>query len=213
MKAAEASLKRLNTDWIDLYQVHFPDPNTPIEETLRALDDLVRQGKVRAIGCSNFSAKQVDEAQDTTARHKLTAFVTNQDEYSLLVRDIENELDPAMEKHGLRSCPTSRSPAACSPASTSAASRCRKAHGSPTAAHHIDFINDRNWALVEKLDAVAAKTGHSMLELAFGWLLGKPIVASVIAGATTPEQVEQNVKASERRPPAAILAELDRITA
>ena len=94
-RTVEASLKRLRTDYIDLYQVHFPDPNTPIEETLRALDDLVRDGKVRAIGCSNFSASQVSAALDTSARLGTAAFVTCQDEYSLLVRKIERDLAAA----------------------------------------------------------------------------------------------------------------------
>src|SRR6266478_3634496 len=94
MRAVEASLRRLNTDWIDLYQLHQPDPQTPIEETLRALDDLVRAGKVRFIGCSNLSAQQIGEAQETARRHGLTAFVSCQDEYSLLVRFIDREPAP-----------------------------------------------------------------------------------------------------------------------
>ena len=99
--AVEASLKRLRTDWIDLYQLHRPDPATPIEETLRALDDLVRAGKVRFIGCSNLSAKQITEARDIAQRHGLAPFVTCQDEYSLLVRGIERENIPVMKSFGL----------------------------------------------------------------------------------------------------------------
>ncbi len=101
MQAVEASLKRLRTDWIDLYQLHRPDPQTPIEETLRALDELVRQGKVRFIGCSNLSAQQVIAADDAARQHGLAAFVSCQDEYSLLVRDIERELVPAAKARGL----------------------------------------------------------------------------------------------------------------
>jgi aryl-alcohol dehydrogenase-like predicted oxidoreductase len=101
MQAVEASLKRLRTDWIDLYQLHRPDPQTPIEETLRALDDLIREGKVRCIGCSNLSAKQITDAQATARRHGLTAFVCAQDEYSLLVRDIERELIAVARAHGM----------------------------------------------------------------------------------------------------------------
>ena len=100
-RALEASLKRLQTDWIDLYQIHWPDPQTPIEQTLRALDDLVRQGKVRYIGCSNFAAWQMVEAQWTSRHHGLAAFISCQNEYSLLVRDAERELVPAMEVYGL----------------------------------------------------------------------------------------------------------------
>src|SRR5262249_47348034 len=104
-RTVEASLKRLKTDYIDLYQVHFPDPNTPIEETLRALDELVRDGKVRAIGCSNFSAAQINNALDTSARVGTAAFATCQDEYSLLVRKVERELVPLMLKRGLTLLP------------------------------------------------------------------------------------------------------------
>src|SRR5580704_12230995 len=101
MQAAEASLRRLKTDWIDLYQLHRPDPNTPIEETLRALDDLVRAGKVRFIGCSNFSAAQLQEAQTVAARHARVSFVSCQDEYSLLDRGFEKGCLATMRQHGL----------------------------------------------------------------------------------------------------------------
>jgi len=101
MRAVEGSLKRLKTDWIDLYQVHRPDPLTPIEETLRTLDDLVRQGKVRYIGCSNYAAWQVVEAAWTARERNLNAFISCQDEYSLVVRDIERELLPAIQSQGL----------------------------------------------------------------------------------------------------------------
>src|SRR5882724_9900787 len=105
MRAAEASLKRLRTDWIDLYQLHRPDPKTPIEETLRALDDLVQQGKVRAIGCSNFSAAELNNAQDAAERAQVASFVSVQDEYSLLARDIERGLIPAMAQRHLSLLP------------------------------------------------------------------------------------------------------------
>jgi aryl-alcohol dehydrogenase-like predicted oxidoreductase len=178
-RAVEASLKRLKTDWIDLYQVHFPDPNTPIEETLGALDQLVKQGKVRAIGCSNFSAQQLNEAQDTAARRKLTPFAT----CGLLTGKYKR--NAPMPKDARLS----------------------------SSARHSGFITDRNWGMVEKLEAVAERSGHTMLEFAFGWLLGKPMVAGVIAGATKPEQVEANVSAAARRPSSEVLTEIDRITA
>src|SRR5882757_6035191 len=101
MKAVEASLKRLNTDWIDLYQVHRPDPKTPADETMRALDDLAKQGKVRATGCSNYSAAELEAAQDAAASASVTPFATAQDEYSLLARGIERELIPAMQQSGM----------------------------------------------------------------------------------------------------------------
>ena len=105
MSAVEASLKRLRTDWIDLYQLHTPDPKTPLEETLRALDDLVKQGKVRAIGCSNLPAAGINEAAAISSRNGLAAFVTAQDEYSLLMRDVERELIPAIEANGMSLLP------------------------------------------------------------------------------------------------------------
>jgi aryl-alcohol dehydrogenase-like predicted oxidoreductase len=214
MQAVEASLKRLRTDWIDLYQLHRPDPQTPIEETLRALDDLVRQGKVRFIGCSNLSAQQVSEAHETARRHGLAAFVSCQDEYSLLARDIERELVPAAKARGLSILPyfplasglltgKYRRGAPLPPGSRLA----RSAH------HAQDFISERNWRIVGELEAFAARRGHSLIALAVSWLLRDAVVASVIAGATTPEQVEQNVAAAGWTLSAEELAEIDRITA
>jgi aryl-alcohol dehydrogenase-like predicted oxidoreductase len=212
MQAVEASLKRLRTDWIDLYQLHRPDPETPIEKTLRALGDLIQQGKVRHIGCSNYSANELIAAQAASQRHQLAAFISCQDEYSLLVRDIEKDLLPAMEQHGLSLLPYFPL------ASGLLTGKYRRGAPMPKGSRlsysrdHSDFISERNWGLVEKLEAVAARSGHSMLELAFGWLLAKPAVASVIAGATTPEQIEQNVAAAARPPSPAHLAEIDRLT-
>jgi aryl-alcohol dehydrogenase-like predicted oxidoreductase len=212
MRAVEASLKRLRTDWIDLYQLHRPDPATPIEETLRALDDLVRQGKVRHIGCSNLSGAQVAEAQQTAKRHGLPAFVTAQDQYSLLARGIERELVPALTAQGLSLIPYY-------PLASGLLSGKHKP-GVPLASdsrmsdqRYADrFVSDRNWRLVEGLDALAKAHEHSMLELAFGWLAAKPVVASIIAGASTPAQVEQNVRAAACKLSAAEVAEADRIT-
>jgi len=213
MKAVEASLKRLNTDWIDLYQVHRPDPKTPVDETMRALDDLVKQGKVRATGCSNYSAVELDGAQDAAAGAKVMPFATAQDEYSLLARGIERELIPAMQQSHMSLLPYF--PLASGLLTGKYRRNAEPPKGARLAAskhHAADFISARNWSLVEKLEAVAQKSGHSMLELAFGWLLAKPILGSVIAGATRPEQIEQNVAAAQRRPPSAVLAEIDAIT-
>ena len=214
MHAVEASLKRLRTDWIDLYQLHRPDPQTPIEETLRALDDLVQQGKVRFIGCSNLSAQQVIAAQDTARRLGLAAFVSCQDEYSLLARDIERELIPAAKTRGLGILPYFPL------ASGLLSGKYRRGAPLPPGSrlsknprHAQEFISERNWRIVGELEAFAARRGRTMLELAFGWLLRDPVVASVIAGATTPEQIEQNVRAAEWTPSAEDLAELDQITA
>jgi aryl-alcohol dehydrogenase-like predicted oxidoreductase len=213
MQAVEASLRRLRTDWIDLYQVHRPDPATPIEETMRALDELVRAGKVRAIGCSNFSAAELAAAQNAAKRTGCTPFAACQDEYSLLVRAIETTLLPAMRESGTSLLPYAPL------ASGFLSGKYRRREPLPEGArltysrHHADdVINERNWTTIERLGEVAARSGHSMLELAFGWLLAKPVVASVIAGATRPEQVEQNVAAAARAPSPAAVAEIDAIT-
>jgi aryl-alcohol dehydrogenase-like predicted oxidoreductase len=197
MVEVEASLKRLKTDWIDLYQQHQPDPLTPIEETLRALDDLVRQGKVRYIGSSTLPAWQVVEAQWTARHHGLHHFVSCQEEYSLLARGLDEDMMPALEGYGLGLIPfrpladgllTGKyRRGATLPAGTRLGSM-------PRAAGR--YMNDAVWNLVERLEGFAAEHGHSLLELAFGWLLGRPAVASVIAGATTPEQVEANARAA-----------------
>ena len=215
MQAVEDSLRRLRTDWLDLYQIHQPDPRTPIEETLRALDDLVRQGKVRYIGCSNFPAWQVVEAQWTAKANNLNAFVSCQDEYSLLVRHVvEPQLKPAMLQYGMGLLPFFPLASglltgkyrrnATLPAGTRLASTQRLADR---------YLTQRNWPIAEKLGDFAERHGHTLLELAFSWLLAQAPVASVIAGATRPEQLEQNVRAGGWKLSADELAEIDRITA
>ncbi|MBV8448404.1 MAG: aldo/keto reductase [Hyphomicrobiales bacterium] len=213
MRAVEASLRRLKTEWIDLYQLHNYDPLTPIEETLRALDDLIRTGKVRYIGCSNLPAWRVVEAQWTAKAEHLNAFASCQDEYSLVVRDIEKELMPAIEAYGLSLLPyfplasgllTGKyAQGAAMPAGARLAVTQRLADR---------YMTPTNWRIVESLRALAAKRGWSMLELAFSWLAAKPMVASVIAGATKPEQIEENVKAVGLKLTAEDLAEIDAIT-
>ena len=213
VSAAEASLKRLRTDWIDLYQIHFPDPATPVEETLRAFDDLVRAGKVRYIGCSNFAGWQLVDA-DWTARHfNLHAFVSCQNEYSLLVRTVERELIPAMQKFGVGMLPyfplasgllTGKyAPDKPVPENT----RFQALKGLADR-----YLTDSNWKIVERLEAFCTGRGHTLLELAFAWLLARPTVASVIAGATKPEQVEQNAKAADGVLTPEEIAEIDEIT-
>ena len=213
MQAVEASLRRLRTDVIDLYQLHRPDPRTPIEETLRALDELVRSGKVRFIGCSNLSAQQVIEAQETSRRHGLASFVSCQDEYSLLARDIERELVPAAKAQGMGILPyfplasgllTGKYQRGAPPPPGSRLSR--------LAQHARDVMTERNWRIVGALEQFAARRGRTMLELAFGWLLREEAVASVIAGATSAAQVEANVRAAGWVLSPEDLAEIDRIT-
>jgi aryl-alcohol dehydrogenase-like predicted oxidoreductase len=213
MRAVEASLRRLRTHWIDLYQLHRPDPQTPIEETLRAIDDLLRQGKIRFIGCSNLSAQQVVEAQATAGRHGLTSFVSCQDEYSLLVREVERELVPAAKRLGMGLLPYF-------PLASGLLTGKYK-RGAPllpgsrlskNARHAQRFTSERNWRMVGELETFAARRGHTLLELAFSWLLRDEVVASVIAGATNPQQVEQNVRAAGWKLSAEDLVEIDRIT-
>ena len=212
LSAVEASLRRLKTEWIDLYQLHQPDRHTPIEETLRALDDLIRQGKVRHVGCSNLPAWQVVEAQWTSRQLGLNAFACCQDEYSLLVRDIERELIPAMEAYGLALLPFF--PLA-SGLLSGKYERSRLPEGARlTLSKSLGerYLTEANWATVERLKEYCAKRGRSLLELAFSWLAAHPLVSSVIAGATRPEQLEQNVKAAGWILNAEEMKEIDRLT-
>ena len=214
MAAAEASLKRLRTDWIDLYQIHFPDPATPIEATLRALDDLIRDGKVRYVGCSNLPAWQVVDALGTAKQLGLNAFISCQDEYSLVVRTPEKELIPAMQHHGLGLLPFFPL------ASGLLTGKYRRNQRLPqdtrlTKEQRLAdrFMTDANWEKAERLREFAEKRGHTLLELAFSWLAARPTVASVIAGATKPEQVEANVRAVGWKLSAEEIAEVDRLAA
>lgn len=212
LSAVEASLSRLRTDWIDLYQVHRPDPLTPQEETLRALDDLIRQGKVRYIGCSNHPAWQVTEAKWIARELGTSAFISCQDEYSLLARDPERELLPAMEAHGLGLLPYF--PLACGLLSGKykrneipKGSRLGKV---PRLADR--YLTPANWQTVEGLQEFCTKRGHTLLELAFSWLAAQATVGSIIAGATKAAQVEQNSRAVEWQLSADDMAEIDRLT-
>jgi aryl-alcohol dehydrogenase-like predicted oxidoreductase len=212
MSACEASLKRLKTDYIDLYQIHTPDTSTLIEETLRALDDLVKQGKVRFIGCSNFSPTQIGEAMKVSAQNKLAAFVSSQDEYSLLVRDEEKSTVPVLKRAGLGLLPYFPL------ASGMLTGKYKRGQPGPKGARLSTpglsgrYMNDANWAIVEKLEAFCAQRGKTILELAFAWLLAHDYVPSVIAGATGPQQVEQNVRCASWKLTAAEKEEVDRLT-
>jgi aryl-alcohol dehydrogenase-like predicted oxidoreductase len=196
MQAVEASLRRLKTDYIDLYQQHDYDDLTPIDETLRALENLIRHGKVRYIGCSNFPAWRVSEAQQIAKQINTHAFVSCQDEYSLLVRDIEKDLLPMAQTYNLGLLPFF-------PLANGLLVGKYKRGEKPPADSRLGkvdylrerYMNDRNLDIVQKLDAFAKQHGKTLLELAFSWLAARPQVSSVIAGASSPEQIEQNVKA------------------
>jgi aryl-alcohol dehydrogenase-like predicted oxidoreductase len=214
LSAIEASLKRLKTDWIDLYQIHEPDPGTPLDETLKTLDDLVREGKVRYAGCSNFPASKVVESCRVSRELGTGGFVSCQDHYSLLARSIEQELIPAMESHDLGLIPFF--PLA-GGMLTGKYRRDRPAGEGTRFAAWQDlakrYTTERNWDVIGSLEKFCAARNHSLLELAFCWLLARPMVSSVIAGATKPEQVAKNVAASDDWPLSREdLEEIDRFT-
>ncbi len=191
MRAVEDSLTRLGTDYIDLYQFHAPDADTPIDETLRALDDLVTQGKVRYIGNSNFTGWQIADADWTAAGS--ARFVSAQNLYSLLERKVEFEVLPACEHFGLGFLPFF--PLASGLLSGKYRRGEKPAEGTRLAAwgaRGAAAMSDKNFDKVEALESWARERGHTILELAFAWLLGHEVVSSVIAGATTPEQVKTN---------------------
>jgi aryl-alcohol dehydrogenase-like predicted oxidoreductase len=216
MFAVEASLKRLKTDWIDLYQSHVPDPSTPIEETLRALDDLVRQGKVRAIGCSQMPVPEVLDALKTSRTHGLAPFVSCEDEYSLLDRTIERDLVPAMTDNELGLLPfyPLASGLLTGKYSRGAALPDGSRFKVVTERNYIgQFLTEMNWDKLDALTAFAKRRRLTLLQIAMSWVAARPVVASVIAGATKPEQVEANVAAAQAKLSADDIAELDRITA
>lgn len=213
MAAVEASLRRLKTDWIDLYQMHRPDPATPVEETLRALDDLVKQGKIRYVGCSQLAGWQLVERQWIARTHNLTPHTFCEAEYSLLARDAERELIPAMRAYGAGLLPFYPL------ASGFLTGKYQRGAAMPEGArltrgkrYSDRFAIDANWDTLEALERFCAARGRTLLELAFGWLAAQPVVASIIAGATKPEQVDMNARSIEWELTPQELAEINRIT-
>jgi aryl-alcohol dehydrogenase-like predicted oxidoreductase len=215
MSAVEASLTRLKTDWIDLYQIHRPDPGTPIEETVRAFDDLIKDGKVRYWGVSNFAGWQTTEAHWTAKHLGLNLPISVQDEYSLAYRGHEQELIPAMVAGGMGLLPYR--PLASGILTGKYKRNAPLPEGSRLAKmkHHADkYAQDANFDVAEKLGVFAEARGHKLTELAFAWLAAKPFVSSIIPGATSPAQVEENVAAASKwRLTADDLAEIDKILA
>ena len=196
VQAVEESLRRLNTDYIDLYQQHVPDKNTPIEETLRALDDLVRSGKVRYLGNSNFSGWQIADADWTAEHHGLNSFITAQNLYSLIDRRLEKEVVPACQEFGLGILPFF--PLASGLLNGKYKRGTEPPEGTRLAAwggRAKSAMSNENFDVVDKLTAFAQEHGHSLLELAMSWLANMRHISSVIAGATTEEQVQQNAAA------------------
>lgn len=211
--AIEACLKRLRTDRIDLLYMHEADPGTPIEETLRALDDAVKAGKVGHVAASNYTAGEVTDAVDTARRIGVTGFIATQDEYSLLARGSEDALLPVLETHRLGLVPYFPL------ASGALTGKYRRGQPMPEGARLTGnersagrFFSPANQEKVEGLTAFAEKRGHTLLELALNWLASRPQVASIITGATRPEQIEANVRALGWRLTAEELDEIGRIT-
>ena len=214
-EAVEGSLRRLGTDRIDLYQQHGPDPAVPIEETLTALDRLVRDGKVREIGNSNFSGEQIDEAESVSERDGIARFVSAQNHFNLLHREPLQDVVPACVRHGLGVLPYF-------PLGSGLLTG-KYQRGAPApegtrlsqlpAERAARVMSDRNFDLVDELSAFATEREHTLLELAFAWLAAQPAMASIIAGATTPDQVAGNVAAVDWRLSDTDLAQLDELLA
>ncbi|GAB3163300.1 aldo/keto reductase [Microbispora hainanensis] len=207
--AVERSLRRLKTDWIDLYQLHFPDPSTPIEETLSVLTDLVREGKVRYVGSSNFASWQVTDADWIARTSGFERFVSAQNEYSLLDRRVERELVPALLHHGIGLLPYF-------PLANGLLTGKYRRGEEPPAGTRLEgrpeYLTDARFEVVERLREFAERQGVTLLDVAIGGLLAQPAVSSVIAGATRPEQIKANVVAAAWRPDDAALKELNEIT-
>jgi aryl-alcohol dehydrogenase-like predicted oxidoreductase len=212
-EAVEGSLRRLSTDRIDLYQQHAPDPNVPIEETLEALDKLVRAGKVREIGNSNFSGEQIDEATAVSERTGFARFVSAQNHFNLLQRDPLRDVVPACLRDGLGMLPYFPL------ASGLLTGKYRRSEPPPEGTRLSQLpedranrvMSDRNFDDVDRLTAFAAERDHTILELAFAWLAAQPAMTSIIAGATKPEQVLANAGAVEWKLSDDDLAELDQM--
>jgi aryl-alcohol dehydrogenase-like predicted oxidoreductase len=213
VRAVEDSLKRLGTDWIDLYQLHAPDHGTPMEETLRALDDLIKTGKVRYVGCSNFAAWEMVDSLWIAKELGTKAFVSVQNEYSLVMREADREVIPAAQRHSVGFLPFFPL------ASGLLTGKYRPGQPPPSGARLSynkplgdRFLIETNTAIVTALQALCDRRGYRMLDVAFSWLLHCSAVSSVIAGASTPEQLAQNIKAVELALSPDDLAEIDVIT-
>ena len=210
--AVEASLRRLRTEWIDLYQVHFPDPETPIEETLEALDELVHSGLVRYVGSSNFAGWEIADAEWTAQSRHVTRFVSAQNRYNLLQRQVEREVIPVCRRHGIGLIPYY-------PLAAGVLTGKYQRGETPRADTRLgrvpqlasELLTDRNFDILDALREYAAARHITLLDVAIGGLAAQPQVASVIAGAMTPEQVHANVTAASWIPSASDHDELDRI--
>lgn len=210
LKAVDASLKRLQTDYIDLYQMHEPDPMTPIEETLRALSDIVTIGKVRYIGSSNFAAWQLNEALWTSRINNLHSFVTEQPRYNIIDRNIEADLVPCCQAHNIGIIPWGPL------AGGFLTGKYRQGQRAPSEWRlatpirmYGNIFTEANWSKLARLETFVAESGHTVGELAIAWLLAKPWVSTVIAGARDIDQVSENVGAADWKLTAEEVAKVD----
>jgi aryl-alcohol dehydrogenase-like predicted oxidoreductase len=214
MRCVEGSLKRMNTDRIDLYQIHMQDIETPEEETLRALDDLVRQGKVLYIGASNYAAYRLVDSLWTSREQRLERFVSHQAQYSLVTRNLEREHVPACRAHGLSTLPWS-------PLAGGFLSGKYRKDSPPPEGSRLErwkerferFDDDRNWRILDAVDAVANELDASCAQVSLAWLLRKPTVASVIFGARSVAQLDDNLRAAELELTDDMMAKLDEASA
>ncbi|MFC1920663.1 aldo/keto reductase [Chloroflexota bacterium] len=211
IEAVEASLKRLQTDYIDLYQIHFPDSSTPIEETMRALSDLVQSGKVRYIGCSNFAAWQLTEALWTSKVNHLHTFVTIQPRYNLLYREIERDLVPCCQSYDIGIFPHSPLAGGFLTGKYKKGKMPEDSRLSAPNSSYERIFTDANWEKLAKFDAFASARGHTMGDLAIAWMLSRPYISTVIAGARKIEQVDANVAAAAWKLTPEEVAEVDAI--
>jgi aryl-alcohol dehydrogenase-like predicted oxidoreductase len=211
--AVEDSLRRLQTDRIDLYQLHIPAGDVPIDETIEALDSLVKDGKIRAFGCSNFPANLIDEATEIANDKGSARFASSQDHWSLLSRAVEESVIPAVERNGLKEIPyfplasgmlTGKYTQGEEPAEDTRLSKVPENRRST-------WMSDENFEVVSKLQAYAEERGHTLLELAISWLASHEVVGSVIAGATKPEQVGSNAQAASWKMTSQEIAEIGEI--
>lgn len=208
LQAIEASLQRLRTDVVDMYWYHQPDGVTPIAETLETLDELVRGGSVRAIGASNFSAQQLEEADAVARDRAITRFTAVQNEYSLLVRDAERDVMPVCERLGIGFVPYYPL------ASGLLTGKYRRGEPGPSGARLSEreqIASDEQFDLLDALDGYARDRGISMLDVAIGALIERPVISSVIAGATKPEQVRANAAAARWKPSDQDLVKLEEL--
>lgn len=209
MRAIERSLQRLKTDYIDIWMIHWPDPKTPMEETLRALDDIIKSGKARYIGLSNHNAWQVVEAKWLAKELNTNAFIVAQNEYNLLNRKAEAELIPALQQYGMALMPYFPL------ASGMLTGKYLEGGQGRLSENWLNlkqvFMTERNMDVVRKLDAYAKERGHTLLELSMSWLASQPAVAGIITGATKVSQLEQNVKAVSWKMTSEEIAEINAI--